>query len=260
MGRYVRLAEFVITVVALPAALGYFLSNSVVIAILAGVIVLIIVLGYLYFRRQEEQRHQELRRQEELRHQEQNRPPYTVNEVDMDLRFHDPRGDDVTAVNTQRITVNQRELSQIRLLNMSADGPIENIRVDDKPIDQHPYARKMVESGILSVIKDFNPPLMRGQKGSAKITVDVIDAFHMNPAGFNHRIGLETEKVRLEVHFDSGRVCHNARAFLRSGGVITENLPEPDVSDNGMELVHEASNPEPGLEYRVEWRWDEYKP
>jgi hypothetical protein len=81
----------------------------------------------------------------------------------------------------------------------------------------------------------------------------------MNPAGFNRRIAPETGKVRMEVHFHSGRVCHTARAFLRSGNVIVQHLPEPDVSDSRMELIHEVVDPEPGTEYRVEWHWDEVR-
>jgi hypothetical protein len=63
----------------------------------------------------------------------------------------------------------------------------------------------------------------------------------------------------MEVHFHSGRVCHTARAFLRSGNVIVQHLPEPDVSDSRMELIHEVVDPEPGTEYRVEWHWDEVR-
>jgi hypothetical protein len=150
-------------------------------------------------------------------------------------------------------------LTQIRLLQISADGPIRNIRVDDMPVERHRNARTITEAGVLSVIKDFNPPLTRGQSGTAKIAVDVFNAFDMNPAGFNHRIAPETGKVRMEVHFHSGRVCHTARAFLRSGNVIVQHLPEPDVSDSRMELIHEVVDPEPGTEYRVEWHWDEVR-
>lgn len=235
--RHVRLAEFLIAVVGIPSALGYLLSNSVVIAILTGVIVFGIVAGYFYVRRLLK------------------RPPFAVTEVDMDLTFHDPRGEHATAVNTQRIRANQRELSQIRILNISADGGIENIRVDNMPIDQHPNVRKEIEAGIIYIVKEFRPPLMRGQAGTAKVAIDVTDAFNMNPAGCNHQVAPETEKIRLKVHFNSGKACHSARAFLRYGGVIQEELPIPEVSDHGTELVHEVSKPQPGLQYRVEWRW-----
>jgi len=106
-------------------------SESVVIAILTGTIVLAIVVGYFYVLRVLK------------------RPPFAVAEVDMDLTFHDPRGERVTAVSTQRIRANQRELPQIRILNISSDGRIENIRVDDLPIDKHPDVRQEVESGII---------------------------------------------------------------------------------------------------------------
>jgi hypothetical protein len=235
---FLRLAEFVVAVVGIPSALGYLLSDSIVIAILTGVIVLSIVVGFFYVRRMLK------------------RPPFALTEVEMDLTFHDPHGERVTAVSTQRIRVNQRELPQIRLLNITSDGRIKNIRVDDRPIDEHPDFRQEVESGIIYLVKDFRPPLMRRQSGTAKVALDVIDAFRMNPAGFNHRIAPETEKVRLRVHFNDGRICHSARAFFRYGGMIQEELPAPEISDHGMELVHEVSKPQPGLEYRVEWRWN----
>jgi hypothetical protein len=235
--RYLRLAELVIAVVGLPAGLGYLLSDSVVIAILTGAIVLSIVAGFYYVRRL------------------LNRPPFAVTEVDVGLTFHDPRGELVTAVSTQRVRSNQRELPQIRILNISSDGSIRNIRVDDRPIGEHPDVRKEVESGIIYVVKEFRPPLMRGHRGSAKVAIDVADAFNMNPAGFNHNVVPETDKVRIRVHFDPEKVCHSARAFLRYGGVIQKELPAPEVSDHGTELVHEINRPPAGLQYRVEWRW-----
>ena len=39
-----------------------------------------------------------------------------------------------------------------------------------------------------NVVKEFRPPLMRNQKGTAKVAIDVIDAFGMNPAGFNNQV------------------------------------------------------------------------
>lgn len=234
---HLRLIEFVVAVVGVPSALGYLFSDSVVIAILTGILALVVVVGYFYVRRL------------------LNRPPFAVTDVDIDLAFHDPSGEHVTAITTQRIRSNQRELPQIRILNISSDGSIENIRVDDKPIDENPDIRQEVEAGIIYVVKQFRPPLMRGQKGSAKVTIDAVDAFNMNPAGFNHQVAPETDRVRIKIHFNSGKVCHSARAFLRFGGVIQKELPVPEVSDHGTELVHEVSKPQPGLQYRVEWRW-----
>ncbi len=234
---HLRLIEFVVAVVGIPSSLGYLLSESVVIAILTGLIVLGIIVGYFYVRRLLK------------------RPPFAVTEVDIDLTFHDPRGERATAVMTHRIRANQRELPQIRLLNISSDGSIGNIRVDDRPIDEHPDVRQKIEAGIIYVIKEFHPPLMRGQNGSAKVALDATDAFNMNPAGFNHQVAPETHKVRIKVHFDPGRVCRSPRAFLRYGGVIQEELPAPEMSEHGTELVHEVSKPQPGLQYRVEWRW-----
>ncbi len=72
-------------VVGVPSALGYVFSQSVVIAILTGLIVFGMVVGYLFVRRLLK------------------RPPFAVTEVDIDLTFHDPRGERTTAVMTHRI-------------------------------------------------------------------------------------------------------------------------------------------------------------
>jgi hypothetical protein len=55
------------------------------------------------------------------------------------------------------------------------------MRQDDTPIDKHPDARQGAESGTVYVVKDFRPPLMRGDRGVAKISLDAVDAYKMNP-------------------------------------------------------------------------------
>src|SRR5215211_2034294 len=112
-----------LALVALPAAIGYLFGQSIVIAILIGVIVGGVVLlmggGFFFLR------------------WHLNRPPYTLIAGEIDLRFHDPASGRATLVRTEKIQVNQSELGYIRIGRMISDGSIKNLHVDDKPIDEH---------------------------------------------------------------------------------------------------------------------------
>jgi hypothetical protein len=177
-------------------------------------------------------------------------PQFTILEVEKVLTFHDALAHKATLVRTQRARANQNGLTEFWTRNISADGPIENIQIDNGPPDEVKR-----EAGDIQVCKRFPHPLRRGEKFTMVLSYDLIDSFEKKSEAVSHVVECKTKRVRLIVSFFETKPCLAGSAFLSFGGQRHKELKKPTIQHRNRRAEWEGKRPKLGGEYSLEWDW-----
>lgn len=227
MGRADLLA-WVGIAIGIPSFLLLFFSGQVSL----GILVVLIIIGLAWL------------------HWFLTQPEFTIIEIEKRLIFNDPQGHSATFVRNQKARANHKGLTEFWVKGNSADGSIQNVRIDDKAPDlDH------LEAGDRALGKRFPRPLERGQQETMKLSYDIIDGFSKDTEGLIHLVSDKTKRFRVFVEFHEQRRCNSARAFLRYGGKDYKALREPEVFECGRRIEFEVRRPRLGAEYFLEWDW-----
>lgn len=215
-------------IIGVPGFFLLFFSGQVVIGLLLLVIVIILIWLHVVF----------------------NRPEFSLLEVEKKLEFHDPQACRATLVRVQTAIANHTGLREFWVGNVTADGKIENILIDNK----EPHYKKQ-ESGSLLLGKRFNQPLKRGQRFTMRLSYDLVNSFNASSESLIHIVSYKTNRLRLVVQFHPDKPCRSARAFLRYGSQIQKYLPIFNISEDKCLIELEVKKPKLGAEYVLEWDW-----
>jgi hypothetical protein len=177
-------------------------------------------------------------------------PQFTLLEVEKVLTFHDATAHMATLVRTQKARANQNGLTDFWIRNISADGSIENIQIDNHPPDDERHI-----AGDIQVCKRFPHPLKRGQIFTMVLSYDLIDSFSQLSEAVSHIVEVKTKKLQIIVHFHEAKPCLTASAFLRFGGQINKELPKPALEHRNRRAEHQGKRLKLGGEYSLEWDW-----
>jgi hypothetical protein len=227
----------IIGVVGIPSALGYLLSDRAVVGVLTGLIVVGILGIALWIRWYRAQ------------------PPYIVEDLEKELILHSPDGSQATFSRTIRVKSKQAALHQVTTGSISVTGRVENICMDDRPVQEDPDAVLGEEGKDLYVTKFLRPPLGRDQVTTIKMSYDLLDSFPKSTEGLTHRVAHSTQEVRSKIRYPKERPCLSARAILRYAGEIHKRLSDPEITNRGTRLDFKVTKPGLGQEYRIEWDW-----
>lgn len=178
------------------------------------------------------------------------RPEFTIIQLKKSLTFHDATGRKATLFRDQIVRANHKGLTEFWIKGISADGPIENILVDDK---EPTHKRK--QAGAVEVCKHFRQPLQRGETDGMTLSYDMIDAFLNNPESMGHTVGYKTKLLVIVVRFHNERPCRSVKAFLRYGGQIYKSLPQPIISNDSCKIEIAVKRPRLGSQIYLEWDW-----
>lgn len=177
-------------------------------------------------------------------------PVFTILEVEKILTVHDADGHRASLQRNQKAKANHHGVTEFWCRNISADGSIENILIDN----QLPHEQKK-GAGEIQVCKHFAQALTRGQQFNTSLYYEMVDSFRSNPEILIHIVESKTRKVRLIVHLPQSRPCRSAKAFSCFGGHVCKILPPPNITDMGCKIEVILNKPEIGAEYCLEWDW-----
>jgi len=177
-------------------------------------------------------------------------PQFTILEVEKVLTFHDATAHMARLVRTQRARANQNGLTEFWTRNISADGRIENIQIDNgRPDDERR------EAGDIQVCKRYPHPLKRGQIFTMVLSYDLIDSFSNANEAVSHIVEGKTKRLQIVVNFHELKPVLTASAFLSFGGQIHKELEKPTVEHRNRRAEYVHKKPKLGGEYSLEWEW-----
>ena len=177
-----------------------------------------------------------------------NRPEFTLLSVEKVLDISDAAGKSAKLLRCMTARANHKGITEFWCRNISADGAIANIRIDNV----EPAFIK-TEAGDKQVCKRFDRPLKRGQKFDMVLSYELADSFPGTTEGLIHVVECQTKRLRLVVTLPDARNAKAARMSLRYGGQIHKDLPAPTIT--GRRIEFETKWTKLGAEYSLEWDW-----
>jgi hypothetical protein len=214
--------------IALPSTMLLFFSDHIAIGILVLVFMLIAIINWHV----------------------QNKPLITVLEIEKSAVINDSQGIDASFTSRQKTITNHKGLIELWFRNISSDGVINNILIDNKiPSDIK------TEAGDIRACIRFNKPKKAHEQFEATLTFDAKNAFSANTEFVIHVVEAETKKLKLVVELTINRKASDARVFLQYGGNPHKELEKPLISDSGRRLETNIKRPLLGAEYCLEWDW-----
>jgi hypothetical protein len=137
---FANVLAVITAVVGLPSSLAFYFGGQAIIAVLVLLLVAGVVGGTLYWR------------------WHTNQPNLTMVRVDKSLTFDDSEGHSATQRSEMKLRANQKGVQMFSLAGFSADGPVQDILVNDRP-----PARQEVRAGEIAIVHEFPHPLERGE-------------------------------------------------------------------------------------------------
>lgn len=212
-------------VLGAPTAIAYFPEHLVV----AGMIVMILVILLIIYH-------------------ELNKPDFTVLCIEKILTINDREGKSASLSRVQTARANHKGITEFWCRNISADGSISNILIDNKTPDG-----QRTEAGDIQVCKRFRDPLKFREIFKMVLSYELKDSFTSNPESIIHVVEAETKFLRLVALLPKDRLPKSAKARLRYGGANHKELSSPKLS--GERIEFELKRPKLGAEYCLEWEW-----
>jgi hypothetical protein len=181
-----------------------------------------------------------------------NQPLYTLACVEKVLTIEDTVGNKARLVRFHEGVANHRGLQEFWCRNISADGTISNVLIDNHAPD---YTER--RAGDLQVGTRFREPLERGEKFKMVLSYDLTDSFLRTPEALIHVTESKTKKLKMVVILPPDRPATNALATLSFGGQPHRRLVPPRLTGQvtGERIELEIKAPKLGAEYRLEWNW-----
>lgn len=211
---------------SIPGFLLLFYSDHIAVGILA--IIISVVLGIIWYWL--------------------NKQPFTILMIEKTLIIYDVNGKKANLCRKQNTRANHKGLTEFWCRNISADGSISNICINnEKPVETR------VEAGDLQVCARFKKPKHAGDKFNLVISYDLENAFQQQTESLIHVVSMETKNLKMRVEFPKDRLPKTATATLRFGGDTYKELPAPEIFGNTV--IMEIKKPRLGAEYCLEWEW-----
>jgi hypothetical protein len=179
-----------------------------------------------------------------------NQPQITQLVCDKTLTFEDKEAHSATQVGELTLQANHKGARMFSIGSFSADGSVQDIRIDNQP-----PTRQQVRAGAIEAVKEFRNPLERGAKRNLRVSVRYIKSFPKHTESWTHVVAHKTKILRLAIEFHPERPCTSARAYLRYGGQVYQELSGVEVYDGGRRIRFEVKRPKLGSEYTIEWDW-----
>lgn len=179
-------------------------------------------------------------------------PLYTLTCVEKVLTIEDVAGKKARLVRFHEGVANHRGLQEFWCRNISADGTISNVLIDNHA----PYDTER-RAGDLQVCTRFRQPLDRAEKFKMTLSYDLTDSFLRTPEAVIHVTESKTKKLKMVIILPPGRPAINAIATLSFGGQPHSRLFPPRLTGQvtGERIEWEIKAPKLGAEYRLEWDW-----
>jgi hypothetical protein len=219
-------------IIGIPGVLVLFLTANQTLAIVAGLLAVLLLLGAFYGR------------------QILNASPYTFPEARVSLAFP---GDHNLGVLTKeyRIVPNFGHLRQIEHKNIAADGRIDNIRWNDVPVPPNCIVNRLGEYEV-RIDLPFAP--RRWTEFRGKLSYDCIGSFPGNPESMLYCVDFPTRRACIIIEFPKGRPCQSATArMIRGAGEVP--IKDPTRSPDGLRLELNLDRPIHGAQYVIYWMW-----
>ncbi|MBX9916325.1 MAG: hypothetical protein E6Q59_06345 [Nitrosomonas sp.] len=179
----------------------------------------------------------------------QNKFAFSIADLRKVLTVHDTCGKKATLTQTQMTTACHTDNSEYWFKNIRSTGSISNFRVNgNSPAEQ------THENGSYQVCIKFPPELKVINGSDLTLTYQCEGAFTQNEGILSHVVDDDTQRLRLIVELPEGRAISTARFFSIHNGKEEALLPPVII---GQTIEADIKNPKRGVEYCLQWNWEE---
>lgn len=181
-----------------------------------------------------------------------NIPPYTVLRGELTLTILDAEGAAANVSNKRTIRPNFKHLTTMVHKNISADGAIDDLRLDGKPLPPSAIKREL---GELQIGLSFEPPLERFKPFETHLEYSVKDSFPEPKEALLWTCDFPTKVALITVRLPKNRPCKKAEASRMRGSGESPLGKLPFISENRCTISIELKRPTFGERYALYWDW-----
>jgi hypothetical protein len=175
---------------------------------------------------------------------------FTHLAVAKSLSFPNPSPDLALFSTTLKSRANYNGITEMWFRNISADGQVTNIQIDDEAPNK--LQRK---AGSWEVCKEFGRPIQRSEIVTIRLSYGLQNSFPADREGITHVTATRTQELTMHVQFHRSKVPHRVRAFVEYSGVVEEVLEPPLLTRENTHLDLRVRRPKIGGYYTLEWDW-----
>lgn len=179
----------------------------------------------------------------------QNKHAFSIADLRKILTVHDTCGKKATLTQTQMTTACHAGNSEYWFKNIRSIGSISNFRINNTD-----PAELRKENDSYEVCMKFPPELKVINGSDLTLTYQCDGAFTQNEGILSHVVDDDTKRLRLIVELPAGRAISTARFFSIHDGKEEALLP-PVIT--GQTIEADIRNPKQGVEYCLQWNWEE---
>lgn len=179
----------------------------------------------------------------------QNKHAFSIADLRKILTVHDTCGKKATLTQTQMTTACHVDNSEYWFKNIRSIGSISNFRINNTD-----PAELRKENDSYQVCMKFPPELKVINGSDLTLTYQCEGAFTQNEGILSHVVDDDTKRLRLIVELPEGRAISTARFFSIHDGKEEALLP-PVIT--GQTIEADIKNPKQGVEYCLQWNWEE---
>lgn len=179
----------------------------------------------------------------------QNKHAFSIADLRKILTVHDTCGKKATLTQTQMTTACHADNSEYWFKNIRSIGSISNFRINNTD-----PAELRKENDSYQVCMKFPPELKVINGSDLTLTYQCEGAFTQNEGILSHVVDDDTKRLRLIVELPEGRAISTARFFSIHDGKEEALLP-PVIT--GQTIEADIKNPKQGVEYCLQWNWEE---
>ncbi len=177
---------------------------------------------------------------------------FTVMQAKVTVTILDRSGNRATFSKRMSIRANHKGLTQYIHRNLSADGSMQNFRVDRVTV------QPQKDAGDYLVYVNFPRPLNRGETLPTILDIDLTASFPSTTEWVTYLLTYPTKELTVEVNLPSDRPASKAEVYCLRGGEIEPVDTKPQLLDNNCRIVWTATDlRDLGWEYRIQWTWPE---
>jgi hypothetical protein len=177
-----------------------------------------------------------------------NLPVFTVLELTKRLTIISADGRSASLARSQKVRINHKGITEWWCRQISADGTVTNITIDQLPPDVTTST-----GGTIQVCRRFQYPKQRGEEWESTLTYNIADSFTKPHEELIHMVAFRTKKLVLEVELP--RNCTHADLRFTFGGEQGEKLSDPELSNNNRTITATIKRPRIGAQYHLGWEW-----
>lgn len=179
----------------------------------------------------------------------QNKHAFSIADLRKILTVHDTCGKKATLTQIQMTTACHADNSEYWFKNIRSIGSISNFRINNTD-----PAELRKENDSYEVCMKFPPELKVINGSDLTLTYQCDGAFTQNEGILSHVVDDDTKRLRLIVQLPAGRAISTARFFCIQDGKEEALLPPVII---GQTIEADIRNPIRGVEYCLQWNWEE---